>query len=118
MQRGRRGWADSDVWEMAWYLAEVIAGMAAHLREHSMGYACVHEPADHAEHHKAGCDPKDWENVLRRIEYGLRYFLWAQDHVDDGQPTFAVYEERERIQYGAVEQSLALMQKHWGHLWD
>src|SRR5438552_287637 len=40
-QRGRRGWADCDTWNMDYHLAEIIGPMLRHLAETSHGF-----PAD------------------------------------------------------------------------
>jgi len=79
-QRGRRGWADEDTWGLSNYLAEVIAGSVGYLRKRGIGFQCVHD-LNYDQH---DCTPEGWENVLQRIEFGMRYWQYAEDHeLDD-----------------------------------
>jgi len=59
IQRGRRGWANEDTWNLDSYLSGVIASSIEHLRDHGNGY-----PADLAE--------EGWKDVLTRISAGFR----------------------------------------------
>lgn len=40
VQRGRRGWADSDIWGMDGYLCEVMIPMLERLKDDKHGYPC------------------------------------------------------------------------------
>lgn len=65
-QRGRRGWADNDVWSLDRYLSKVIAGSIAHLREHTNGHPCE-------------LTPEEWEEILLKIEWAFKAHALVMD---------------------------------------
>lgn len=109
-QRGKRGWAESDVWEMDHYLAGVIAGMAKELREKGMGYPCFHYKG-----RPCSCKAR-WESALFRIEYAFRYFLYVDGH--GREEGYERWLEMEKNSHEAIRKALILMAKYWGNLWD
>ena len=58
-QRGIRGYGDSDVWSLHYYLADVIFGTTKSLRDKLHGHPC-------------DLDPKKWREVLE-------YIMWTFD---------------------------------------
>lgn len=61
VQRGRRGWADEDVWNLNLHLAGVIAGSVEALR--TTGHCHPHELTE-----------EEWDDILQRIALGFRAF--------------------------------------------
>ena len=129
VQRGRRGWADCDTWDFPGYLTPILADMLAHLRQHGGSYACLHDlsAATVEEVMSHECTPELWHNLLLRIEYGLRYYLWAENYSDlailtadeETRHEIAVkWHEVEERGYKAAEMSFALLGKYWAWLWD
>jgi len=55
-QRGTRGWADSDVWSIDWFLCDIMPPMLKQLKKNKMGYPC-------------GTSQKKWEKILDDIAY-------------------------------------------------
>jgi len=66
-QRARRGWSDSDCWNIDGYITRVLAGMLAHLAEHNQAYP--------------GCPPfetpEKWSAHLRDLSARLR--AWTDE---------------------------------------
>jgi hypothetical protein len=65
-QRGRRGWADEDVWSFHSYLARVI-------REGIRELACINHG------HPAELTVSEWAAILAEIEEGM----WAATRLDE-----------------------------------
>ncbi len=57
-QRGRRGWADRDTWDLDSYLSEVIAGSLRHRADSAHGW-----PGDNLEVANVG----DWQSEVREL---------------------------------------------------
>lgn len=65
MQRGRRGWADTDVWNLNTYLEKVIAGSVKHLNNTKHSY-------------HADMTLEEWTEVLDQISTKII----SEDHVE------------------------------------
>lgn len=59
IQRGRRGWADCDTWDLDHYLAVVMAGSLEYLSDFSLGY-----PPEYTW--------ETWQKELRKVAKGFR----------------------------------------------
>ena len=46
IQRGRRGWADSDLWGLNTHLERILAGALVQLANTSHGHPCIEESGD------------------------------------------------------------------------
>ena len=57
-QRGRRGWADRDCWNLGYYLSGVIQKSVDHLRKNNMGMPC-------------GLKEEEWDKILKDISEGF-----------------------------------------------
>jgi hypothetical protein len=67
IQRGKRGWADCDVWSVDYYLTPIIIGMLKKLKETTHGYPY-------------GLTEKKWDKTLDKMVAG---FEAAQRVLDD-----------------------------------
>lgn len=90
IQRGRRGYADCDLWSLDHYLAELISKSIIHLRDIGHGYPAEFE------------SPEEWDAILTEISEGF-----AQD----------VFEE-ETFDKEKFERALNLFGKYFHNLWD
>jgi hypothetical protein len=100
-QRAMRGWSDRDVWNLDSYLAAVISGSVAQLREEVHGY-----PAE--------MTFDDWKDVLDRIS-GPLAVDW--DRIVDGEtPQEGL--AREKWEAAAQVAALHLFAEHFHGLWD
>lgn len=88
IQRGRRGWADCDVWNFDTYLARVIGEGAAKLRDISHG-------------HPGELNEFEWSEILSQIAHGFRMYATGRIYKADGNP-----------------QTIELFTKWFRHLWD
>ena len=66
IQRGKRGWADCDVWGLNSYLAEVISGSVKKLKKIHNGYP-------------DGFEEEEYEEVLENISNSFKEFLQVQE---------------------------------------
>ena len=55
IQRGKRGWADSDTWSFDWYLTNIIIEGLKHLKKHKSGHPIEFQTS------------KEWTKVLDKI---------------------------------------------------
>jgi hypothetical protein len=94
LQRGRRGWADTDVWDLDGYIARVLSQSIAHLAETDHGYP-GYEPWD---------TPEKWKAHL--LDLSERLTAWDKDFFSDKafKATAAAFGEA--------------MAEVFGHLWD
>jgi len=72
VQRGRRGYADCDVWNLNNYLAKIIVGGAEQLRDIAHGF-----PAEE------DMTYEQWQRELTMIAEGFRLYLENDDFVPD-----------------------------------
>lgn len=96
-QRGRRGWAVSDTWNLDSYLTQVISGSVDYLRQHTQG-------------HPSGMTKDEWDTILSKIATGIT--AWESiDDLDFRTDAYAEY----RAQF---EEAIRLLGKFYPHLWD
>ena len=110
-QRGRRGWADCDTWNMDLYLAEVIGPMLRHLAATEygcppgFGTSATPEQMDLVD---VGGDHEAWRAYLRIVAEGYDAYC-------------AIHEGRDRYCTTSYEQALATMKKlfeYYPYLWN
>jgi hypothetical protein len=102
LQRGQRGFADSDVWSLDVYLAKLIAGSVKVLRDNLHG--CPPELCSETETW-ADDGVKAWAAILDEISVGFDSYTGPDgDRAEERTPEF--------------ERALELLNKWWGHLWD
>lgn len=103
-QRMRRGWSDRDTWSLDSYLAQVISGSVAHLRDHGHGY-----PGE-----EQGADEGQWRDILTRIAEPLSR-EW--DRTINGE-TPEQHRERQERELAEQQEALRLMVTWFHSLWD
>lgn len=106
IQRGKRGYADCDVWGFDYYLAEVMVGALTKLKSNKIGY-----PSELAE--KYGDEAElQWNSILDRMIDGFQAVLDyhnAEDYAT--MKDFKAYEKR-------LQESLELLKIYYFSLWD
>ncbi|MBO0816741.1 MAG: hypothetical protein J2P30_16575 [Actinobacteria bacterium] len=103
-QRMRRGWSDGDTWSLDAYLAGIISGSVAYLRDHGATY-----PGE-----ENGADEQQWRDILTRIA-GPLAVDW--DRIVDGENPEQCRERQER-ELAAQQEALRLLARWFHHLWD
>lgn len=105
IQRGKRGYADSDVWDLHYYLTDIIPPAIRQLRDETSGYP--DNPF-----HKEGCFPnmRSWKKVLTVMANKLE----AGNQVANSD-----YTKRQRIQAEKdFKEGFQLLEKYFFNLWD
>ena len=110
-QRGRRGWADGDVWSLDYYLARVIAESVEYLRRTNHGNPCLGTPPRDCEN----CDCSErYDSALWTISKGFQAY-WDSEKLswqgDWGK-------QKEAAMEAALRESLRLLAEHFRSLWD
>ena len=110
-QRGRRGWAVRDTWEMDAYLSRVIPDMLDHLAANANGAPCKHmEDMDWTPGRCNNCTCyEEWTAKLQQIARNIRaYARW----LDVGLGSNQLEVERN------LRRAFAGLGKVYGSLWD
>ena len=94
-QRGKRGFADKDVWGFDYYLAEVIAGGLKLLRENHGG-------------HPLGLTDEKWNSILDEIIEGFE----ARNNCESYEEFLSIEADKK------LNKSLELFAKYFQDLWD
>lgn len=106
IQRGRRGWSDSDAWGWDSHHAQVMVGVLQYLRKHRHGYP-------------VGLTPGKWDKKLKVMEQG---FQAAIDEEND----FTLYKTLSQKEYRKLVFSrrrklmlgLKYFREYYFSLWD
>lgn len=120
-QRGKRGWADCDVWGFFDYHSRVCKEALLHLKKYKMGYPVIFE--------ESGRDgQKEWNEVLEKM---ICAFEQAQDigcmdlymyHNDIKDMTEFCKKYNVKLQtkeeYDAMIEGFRLFFEHYWNLWD
>jgi hypothetical protein len=124
-QRGRRGWADSDVGDMDHFLARVTADMLEHLADTSYGWP------DNAEFPTF----EDWTACLRRKAQDLRSWVDGGEHGKDVDAWYTLARDPkadpaatkvardtmwadDKLRYDGAKAAMAWVAEHLGQMWD
>ncbi len=91
IQRGKRGWADVDVWSLDYYFAKVIRDSTLHL-----------EKTDHG--HPSNLTSEEWSLILKTISSGFDDYI-KQQYSDD-------------MSEDEIDELFILFRKYYRHLWD
>ena len=119
IQRGRRGWADRDNWSMFSYLSVVMADMLKGMREKGYSYTCVHGDLRGEHMLDSGlCNPEDWQQMLHRMEFGLRYYHYVMDGDACLEYDYATWRRMIDTADRVHHQAFADLGEYWGALWD
>lgn len=110
IQRGRRGWADKDAWDMHRYLSSVIPDMLDKQIIDGVGY-----PMDMTQ--------ESWDKTRREIASGfLAWQLLDEDNWHDDTLSHKENQKRCKKAWAETQKSLdkscKLLAKHFGNLWD
>ena len=131
VQRGKRGYADSDVWDFDCYLSKVVLGGLKWLQKHKHGYPATLDPITG----NFDYDMKRWEMILQEMIDGfeilniciggddLNYGKYLPDDVKQSIETkmkinypnlrFTTREEEQKI-----DKSFDLLKQYFLSLWD
>lgn len=128
-QRGRRGWADCDVWSLDGYLiswlpealrelAKIAHGCPPALYDDATGkedqcwkwVAILEEMAEGFEAHREWED--DYSKAVGMTKDGKEYYDWKDPEWK------AKFEAKQKEVEVKFERSKELMMKYWGNLWD
>ena len=72
-QRGKRGWADCDTWDLYSYLARVIKGSVKHLKDSKMGTPTIMFDSPKCD------DPQDTRRAIQKWQDILENIIWSFD---------------------------------------
>jgi hypothetical protein len=98
-QRGRRGWADRDVWNLDHYLSTVIRDSVNHLNETKHGW-----PGDPMTY-------EEWGQILTEISEGMQAHLDVVDILKTEPDEHPALDAKRDLAFQHLT-------KYWGHLWD
>jgi hypothetical protein len=134
LKRGKRGWADNDVWGLDSYLARVISESLIHLSKTSHGWPAQDKFPT----------PESWTKYLEELSRAFKDYLafsdweierWKEYHQKFGKPnpqpdsfglietvlpdeiSKEMYAERDR-KYADIILRMRGLFDHFGHLWD
>ncbi len=95
-QRGKRGWADCDVWNVDGYLAKIIPPMLKRLKETTHSYPGYGE----------GKTPEDWNALLDKMIEGwdAAKRVYEDEYVDTFQPGW--FGKGEKITHETLDKCL------------
>ena len=114
IQRGLRGWADRDVWDLGNYLEGILAGALGRLAETANGHPCITglELSDEEAQKlrcRGGQGPPCHCSHLWFVELYRNAELFNRLHRDE----FWKLEEEIEVR----EEALTWLKKRWGRLW-
>lgn len=101
IQRGRRGWADEDTWDLDCYLAKVISETTKHLAKNTNSY-----PTD--------LTPQEWTKILKRISKDII----APVVLDESINNMGNYNKENKKAYEKQKDALKLLTCYFNDLWD
>lgn len=122
IQRGRRGYADCDVWSFDWYLTEMIPKALRQLEKHHCG--CPTELYDET---KIDNECWKWEQILKEIAKGFDeiHKVVSSKHWDKLlEPSWSDPEdgikahEKDKKSKEQFKKSMDLFVKYFTSLWD
>lgn len=121
-QRGSRGFADRDTWNLDDYLAGHLAALLAHLRDHTHGYPSEYDDADDGVALLPG--EVRWTATLNELIAGFQGMQqpWntgvTKELFPDPDDFVEAYRAAREQADALKDATLALLAKHWYSLWD
>ena len=112
-QRGRRGYADCDVWGIDSYLSSWMPEAVKKIRENSISYPAYGEAST----------PEGWNKILIKIEKGFIAHREEMEadymYANNGKflPPSKWKPKRDKL-YKEHKEGMKLFAKWYGHLWD
>jgi len=120
IQRGRRGYSDSDMYDIDSYLCEIIPPM---LRSLKKGYGC---PSEFYDNDNINNECQKWYNTLEEMAQGFeaaeflkhaKYLKFMPDEKGRGNILYTDVEATENARQ-KMEKGLFLFCKYFLNLWD
>ena len=117
VQRGIRGWADSDVWSVDWYICKIMPPMLKRLKKIKHGYPC-----DMTE--------KQWDSIISDMIYMFEIASKIQNYdavfPSKKKETEAINAHRRKFrikvltqeEYSRYKKGWKLFQEYFYSLWD
>jgi len=101
IQRGKRGYSDSDIWGFHDYLRQILAKGLKQLAKNTHGWPDIDEAKTY----------KDWQKILRTMAEGFQAVIDYDEKV---------YFNKKKMDnaYEKQTESLKLLAKWFDHLWD
>ncbi len=106
-QRGKRGWADCDIWSLDYYLSSWLPEALRRLSERSHG--CPGDLFD-KKNKKNQCHK--WNKILEEMAIGFEADRKIEDYIGNNYPK--EYKKMKKLR----DRSFDLMKKYWNSLWD
>lgn len=110
-QRARKGYSTEDTFDFDGYLAKVIAGGVAEIRENLHGYPMQFDKGDDDKGEKAIAE---WGSILDEIVEGFTIYAEEGGYPVVGVPGYPDAEAQTR----KVKRAMKLFRRWYGHLWD
>ena len=115
IQRGRRGWADSDTCNLSTYLEQILAGALVQLANNSHGSPCILEIPD------GDIDTREQFTCMGGSEPCMCSHRWSVELYRNAElfnrlqrDEFWNFDEEESVRVEAT----TWLAKRWGTLWD
>ncbi len=102
IQRGRRGYADFDLWSLDWYLADWMPKALRQLKKNHNGYPGIEGANSDAE----------WKAILEKMARGFEAINKQSDLLYG--PSTKTYKKLQKT----IDEGLGLFVKWYGSLWD
>lgn len=116
-QRGKRGYADCDIWSFDSYLEQVIAGGCRQLKHIHHGYPAALAGKNDKTEAQAAKRSQQWADILESIALGFEAsakLKWDEENEDIPLPGSGRYKTYTK-QY---EKGMGLFVKYFPNLWD
>jgi len=117
-QRGKRGWAEEDVWSFDTYLAKIIRDSIRHLAKNNIGCPSEFYDAD-----KVNNECQRWEELLEEIASGFDAYLDdcafdLRKRLEKGKIVTELDKAVELNRREKVDRAFDLLKEHFPGLWD
>ncbi len=106
-QRGKRGWADEDIWSLDWYLSSWLPAAFRKLAKDAHG--CPGDLFD-KKNKKNQCHK--WHKILEEMALGFEAYCKFEEYM--GNDYAKEYKKMKKLR----DRSFDLMKEYWGNLWD
>lgn len=128
-QRATRGYCDTDVWDMDWYLSNIISRMLLHLSEHHMGYPMEWDEEAWTENLRNAAidlydgyyDSEEYEDTLDELFDERRMAMGAgetEQVKEIDKEINRVMRENSEEKEKSKQRALAWIMENWDNLWD
>lgn len=105
IQRGKRGWADCDLWNLDEYLMSWLPSALRNLAENHSGHPC-------------GLTNKKWTSILNKMADGFGGVGESEKLYFNGKINIKDCMENEKLEAKHLQKSLELFSKYFTSLWD